>query len=210
MRLFVPELNVLQPRQYSISCAPNGQYYRISVKRERGIAGRPAGFVSSLLHSKVQQGDIIEIAPPSGDFTLDGDADAPIVFISGGVGLTPFMSMLEHLIETGSQRPITWIHGCRGYHVHAFENRVTELSTRHKEMSVHTFYDELTHNTNNNYYEGFVDLSRVKQAITERAEYYICGPGAFIKKQVDYLRKQGVDTSRIHFEEFGPAVLVTA
>ncbi|RAJ89850.1 nitric oxide dioxygenase [Larkinella arboricola] len=210
VRLFVPELNVLQPRQYSLSCAPNGNYYRISVKRESGDQQRPAGYVSNMLHHQVQEGAILEVAPPAGDFTLDMDKTSPAVFISGGVGLTPFMSMLEYLIQAGKDRPITWIHGCRGYEVHAFKDTVSELSDRHGVMSVHTFYDQLEDQTQDNYYEGYVDLSKVKDAIVPQADYYICGPGIFIKKHFDYLRSEGVDASAIHFEEFGPAILVVA
>ncbi|MDR6197555.1 NO-inducible flavohemoprotein [Siphonobacter sp. SORGH_AS_0500] len=208
VRLFVPELQVLQPRQYSISCAPNGNYYRISVKKERGSAERPAGFVSNLLHDKIQEGDILEVAPPAGDFILDVTTNNPIVFISGGVGLTPFMSMLEYLIQTGKDRAITWIHGCRGYEVHAFKESVSELGGRHQQMAIHTFYNKLDDHTQEFYYEGFVDLTKVKEAIVPQADYYICGPAVFIKKHVEYLRSQGVNAQFIHFEEFGPAILV--
>ncbi|WP_134091283.1 NO-inducible flavohemoprotein [Olivibacter sp. XZL3] len=208
VRLYVPELKVLQPRQYSISCVPNGLYYRISVKREQGGAARPAGYVSNLLHHQIKEGDIIEVAPPAGDFTLDAQAKNPVVFISGGVGLTPFMSMLESVVASGNDRPITWIHGCRGYEVHAFREQVTEMSGRHGAMSVHTFYDRLESETQDNYYEGYVDLNKIKQAVVDGADYYICGPGVFIKKHFDYLRAQGVGTEAIHFEEFGPAILV--
>ncbi|RYE26074.1 MAG: NO-inducible flavohemoprotein [Sphingobacteriaceae bacterium] len=208
VRLYVPELKVFQPRQYSISCAPNGDYYRISVKKEHGNSERPAGYISNLLHNQIKEGDIIEVAPPAGDFTLDIHAKTPLVFISGGVGITPFMSMLESVIALGNDRLITWIHGSRGYDVHAFRDKVTELSGRHGSMSVHTFYDRLEQETANNHYEGFVDLSQVKNAITPGADFYICGPGVFIKKHVQYLLSLGIPTDAIHFEEFGPAILV--
>src|SRR5690606_30947558 len=57
LRLFLPELQLLQPRQYSISSAPNGEYYRISVKREAGNQ-HPDGMISNRLHDYVNQGDI--------------------------------------------------------------------------------------------------------------------------------------------------------
>ena len=208
VRLFVPELKVLQPRQYSISCAPNGRYYRISVKREQGSEARPAGYISNMLHNDIQVGAILEVAPPAGDFTLDLNATAPAVFISGGVGLTPFMSMLEYMAESRKDRPVTWIHGSRGYEVHAFRDRVTELGGQHGAMTIHNFYDKLDDQTGDNYFEGFVDLDKVKDAIVPGAAYYICGPGVFIKKHFEYLRKQGVEATAIHFEEFGPAILV--
>ena len=150
---------------------------------------------------------MIEVAAPSGDFVLDTEKTNPIVFISSGVGVTPFMSMLDHLISAGKQRPVTWIHGCRGYQVHGFKDIVRELGEKHGAMSVHTFYDKIEQQTEDGYYEGFVDLSKVQQAIQPNAEYYICGPGAFIKKHFDYLCSQSLKRDNIHFEEFGPATL---
>jgi nitric oxide dioxygenase len=208
VRVYVPELKVLQPRQYSISCAPNGNYYRISVKKEQGTEERPAGYVSNLLHNKVEEGDILEVSPPAGDFILDPEKDGPAVFISGGVGVTPFISMLEYLIQTGKDRAITWIHGCRGFDVHAFRDNVKELGGHHKTMSIHTFYDKLEVDPTENYYEGYVDLDKVKDAIAPNADYYICGPALFIKKHFDFLKSRGVNARDIHFEEFGPANLI--
>lgn len=210
VKVYVPELNVFQPRQYSISYAPNNEFYRISVKRESGNTDKPEGLVSNMLHNQLNEGDIIEVAPPAGDFVLDVNKSTPLVFISGGVGLTPFMSMLEYLIQTNSNRQITWVHGCRDNAVHAFKDTVADLSQRHGDMVVHTFYDSFDNGADDDYYEGFVDLDKIKDAIVPDADYYICGPGAFIKKHVDYLREQGADIAAIHFEEFGPAVLTVA
>lgn len=208
VRVYVPELKVFQPRQYSISAASNGEYYRISVKKEHGNAERPEGYVSNLLHQTVNEGDVIEVAPPSGEFTLDLEKTTPVVFISGGVGLTPFMCMLESVAQKGHDRSITWIHGCRGYAVHAFKDRVKEIGARHKRMDIHTFYDRIENELEENYYEGFVDLQKVEDALTPEANYYICGPGVFIKKHFEYLLSVGVDREKIHFEEFGPALLI--
>jgi nitric oxide dioxygenase len=207
LRLFVPELNVFQPRQYSISCAPNGEYYRISVKKEKGDTLHPAGKVSNLLHEKIQPGDILELAPPAGDFVLDLSKNNPVVFISGGVGLTPFMSMLDYLAGSGTDRPITWIHGCRGYKVHAFKEKVEEFGSRHSTMDIHTFYDKIEHEVQGNFYEGFVDLNKLQEIVRPDADYYLCGPSMFIKKHFEHLLAMGINTEAIHFEEFSPATL---
>lgn len=67
-------------RQYSLSAASNGRTYRISVKRE------PHGKVSGFLHDQVQEGDVLQLFPPAGAFTLK-ESDKPLILISGGVGL---------------------------------------------------------------------------------------------------------------------------
>lgn len=209
IRLFLPELQVFQPRQYSISCACNDNYYRISVKREAGSNLKPEGLVSNRLHQYVKEGDIIEAAPPAGDFTFDINRPNPVVYISGGVGVTPLFSMLETLVQSGSDREITWIHGARHAEVHAFKHAVAELSDNHGGIDVHTFYDEIEQEmAEDNFYEGFVDLEKLDNAVVPGADYFICGPAPFIKKHYEYLRSKGVDKTYIHFEEFGPSILI--
>ena len=76
-------------RNYSISSAPNGETYRISVKRE------PQGIASTWLHDQTEVGTVLKVAPPAGEFFLNEESPRPVVLLSGGVGLTPMMSMLE-------------------------------------------------------------------------------------------------------------------
>lgn len=210
VRMFLPELNVFQPRQYSISCACNDEYYRISVKREGGHDLRPEGLVSNRLHNHVNEGDMIELAPPAGDFVFDINRPNPVVYISGGVGVTPLFSMLETLVKSGSDREVTWIHGARHPEVHAFKHAVAELSDHHGGVDVHTFYDELQQEEleEDNIYEGYVDLQKLNNAIKPGADYYICGPATFIKKHYEFLRSKVVGNENIHFEEFGPSILI--
>lgn len=210
VRLFLAELNLFQPRQYSLSSTPNGNYYRISVKKERGANIRPNGMISNRLHDFVKEGDVIEMAPPASDFTLDVSKKSPVVFISGGVGQTPLMSMLEFLTNTESNREIVWVHGCRNRKVHAFHEPVTTLATQHGRLKKHIFYDYLDEAMQvEGYYEGIVELTKLKdEAILQDADYYICGPAPFIKKQFKDLASMGVKKELIHYEEFGPSVLI--
>ncbi len=83
-------------RQYSLSDAPGKEYYRISVKKEKGV-DTPDGKVSNYLHDHVKEGDMLPVSAPAGDFVLNMDSTLPVVLISGGVGITPMMSMLNTL-----------------------------------------------------------------------------------------------------------------
>ena len=207
LRLYLPELHLLQPRQYSISCAPNGKYYRISVKREATGNALPDGMISNRLHDHVQEGDTVELSAPSGAFVLNGATSAQKVFISGGVGQTPLLSMLEDLLQDNKEIPITWIHGCRNEGVHAFKEYVKEFTQSYANMDQHIFYEQLPNNQNN-LYVGQVDLILIKEAVLKTdAEYYICGPAPFITKHYNFLVENGVAKSVIYFEEFGPASL---
>ncbi|MUV04678.1 NO-inducible flavohemoprotein [Flavobacterium rakeshii] len=208
VRLFLPELNLLQPRQYSLSCAPNGQYYRISVKRETG-SEHPDGMISNRLHQHIEEGNVIDLSAPAGTFVLDAQKSNPKVFISGGVGQTPLMAMLEELIAKNNtdSLPITWIHGCKGTTVHAFKDRLQELQEYSISLKKHIFYDSKDQMVANTY-QGWVDLSLIKDdVLLPNADFYICGPAPFISKHYNFLVENGITKQQIYFEEFGPASL---
>jgi nitric oxide dioxygenase len=209
LRLFLPELNLFQPRQYSLSSAPNGEYYRISVKKEAS-SQHPDGLISNRLHDFVPEGAIVELAAPAGDFTLETTRQTPVVLVSGGVGQTPLLSMLDYLVTTGSRREVVWVHGSRNAQVHAFREPVAALAARHEQVQSHTFYDMLAPGLEQQkgYYAGIVDLQQLSNAaLLPEADYYVCGPAPFIRKQVQDLASLGVPRTAIHFEEFGPATL---
>jgi nitric oxide dioxygenase len=209
VRLFLPELNLFQPRQYSLSNAPNGEYYRISVKKETGAHIRPNGLISNRLHDHINEGDVVEIASPAGEFILDITKTGPVVLISGGVGQTPLLSMVDYLVNTDNKREIVWVHGSRNATVHAFKEQIDALHAQQERFKRHIFYDMLDdQETEEAYYPGIVNLGQLKEeAILPGADYYICGPAPFIKKQFQDLTALGVDKGAIHYEEFGPNVL---
>lgn len=208
LRVFLPELNMIQPRQYSVSCAPNNEYYRISVKREAG-SKHPDGMISNFLHDHIEIDSIVDLTAPAGTFTLNHASSAEKIFISGGVGQTPLMSMLEDLVENKkeNQLPIKWIHGCRNEQVHAFKDKVIELKNVYSNIQEHIFYEDMEENQLSNKNKGRVELDIIQDIIKSDAEYYICGPAPFISKHYEFLISQGINKSAIYFEEFGPASL---
>lgn len=209
IRLFLPEIGLNQARQYSLSHIPSDQYYRISVKREKGQRLNTNGMISNHLHDHVEVEDLVDLTAPTGNFKLMGDIDAPITFISGGVGLTPLMSMLHTLTERNHQHPITWLHACRNQSVHAFRMHVNKLSERLPKFQQHVFYDNLTDRDRaEGIIEGPLDLKNVPSlAKHPNTKYYICGPAGFIQKQHQDLMAMGVDKKAVNFEEFGPQLL---
>ncbi len=108
-------------RQYSLTHAPNGNNYRIAVKRE------PQGKASNFLHDTVQEGDTLSLAPPYGDFFLDVKAETPIALISGGVGVTPMLAMLNSLKMQNHSADIYWLHAAENGAIDAFRSEVTEI-----------------------------------------------------------------------------------
>lgn len=66
--------------------------------------------MSNYLHEHVKEGDVLPVSAPAGDFVLNMDSTLPVVLISGGVGITPMMSMLNTLIEQDSKRNVYFVH----------------------------------------------------------------------------------------------------
>ncbi|WP_426127548.1 NO-inducible flavohemoprotein [Pararhizobium sp. PWRC1-1] len=193
-----------QRRNYSISSGPNDHTYRITVKRE------PHGVVSSILHDQVQEGDRVFLAPPSGDFFLAHDTARPIVLLSGGVGLTPMVSMLESIIEDGTSAPLFFVHATQHGDVHAMGDHVRALADIHPEIRAAVFYtsprDGDEHGRHYDH-SGRIDMEWLSSNTPlAEAEFYLCGPKGFLSAMVGGLASQGVDNSRIHYEFFGPAV----
>ncbi|GGO83134.1 flavohemoprotein [Marinobacterium nitratireducens] len=192
-------------RQYSLSDAPNGKTYRISVKREPGT---PQGQVSNFLHDHVEIGDEIDLLPPAGDFFLDVEQETPVVLLSGGVGLTPMLSMLSTLVESGHKAPVHYLHACENGRQHAFRDRVTALSQAHEQVHSFTWYREpLADDRIDEDYDavGLIDLTPLRDAILQDdSQFYFCGPVGFMRAVHRQLKDWGVEDSRLHYELFGP------
>lgn len=213
IKVDIPGEEHTQIRQYSLSDSSGKGYYRISVKREDASQGRPAGKVSTYLHEHVQTGDVVWLSAPAGDFVLNQVDDRPVVLLSGGVGLTPMVSMLNTLIEKYPNRPVTFIHAAQNSELHAMEEHITSLASKNQQVTVYYCYDQPTkkdRELQTHHKEGYIDLPWLQSVITDRnAQFYFCGPLPFMQSINSSLAAWGVPASDIHFEFFGPAASLT-
>lgn len=207
VRCFIPDLGLYQPRQYSLSDVPAGDHFRISVKREFATGTRPAGRISNVLHESMPEGSLLEVSMPYGDFTLDTNADTPVVLISGGVGLTPMMAMLKTLVEQGKSRPVLFIHAVRNRAVHAMSKDLSEIVSQNPQVSRMVFYEELTPGDVKGFdydYVGRINIKDLKDKVVfSNADYYLCGPVPFMNAHREALQNLGVPSERVHSEVFG-------
>jgi nitric oxide dioxygenase len=190
-------------RNYSISSAPDGKTYRITVKREH------EGVVSNWLHDEAGPGTVLKVSPPAGEFFLDDAPRRPVVLLSGGVGLTPMMSMLETISAQYPELPVHFVHGTRDGSTHAMRDRVRSLAATRPGIKVTTFYEtprEADQAGRDFDQAGLIDVDwlRANTPIKE-ADYFLCGPHPFLRKFVAGLSLSGVASDRIHYEFFGPA-----
>ena len=191
-----------EKRNYSISAGPNSERYRISVKRE------DLGAVSRFLHDQIQVGDVLRATPPAGDFFLADLPARPVVLLSGGVGLTPMVSMVEHIAKAHPELEAHFVHGALNSGVHALDGHVRSLAKDHGGVSVTTFYSNPlagdrvgeTHDI-----DGFISIDWLAANTPfADADFYLCGPTPFLKVFVTGLVGAGVPADRIHYEVFGP------
>ena len=198
-----------QIRQYSLSDAPGKPYYRISVKREDAVQDCSEGLVSTYLHKHADEGGTLLLSAPAGDFTLNTADERPVVLLSGGVGLTPMLSMLNTLADRYPGRPVTFIHAAQNGRVHAMRQQVGMLASKHPQVSVYYCYTNPTENDRELqlfHKEGYIDLPWLQTVIADKnASYYFCGPTPFMAAINSFLRQWDVPDSDIHYEFFGPA-----
>lgn len=189
-------------RNYSISSAPDGQGYRISVKRE------PMGLASGWLHEQ-PLGTVLKVAAPAGEFFIEALPQRPVVLLSGGVGLTPMVAMLEWLVEQGAEQPVHYIHGTHDRDTHAMRAHIRALAEQGSDIRVTDFHQTpLADEVAGRDYDiaGLItDDWLLANTPAATADYYICGPRPFLRAAVSALSLAGVPAARIHYEFFGPA-----
>ncbi|WP_139668720.1 NO-inducible flavohemoprotein [Pseudomonas sp. F16(2018)] len=186
-----------QRRNYSLSALCDGEQYRISVKREAG------GKVSNYLHDGLMVGDTLQLFPPSGDFTLVA-SDKPLVLISGGVGITPTLAMLEAALET--ERPVHFIHCARNGAVHAFRDWINGLAARHPQLKRFYCYAEEDGSQAADAV-GVLDQDLLAEWLPRERDIdaYFLGPKGFMAAIKRQLKGLGVPEGQSRYEFFGPA-----
>ncbi len=199
-------------RTYSLSDAPSRDYYRLSIKRQPSPPDRPdlyPGVSSSYFHDHVQPGSRIRAQAPRGRFSLDPEGETPVALLSAGVGLTPLVSMLNTIVDSGMRRPTWFIHGSRNGREHALGPHVRAVVSENSTVNAHIRYSRpLPEDEPGSDYddEGYVDIELVRRLLPDQNfDFYVCGPTPFMKSILDDLLAWGVSESRIHYEFFGPA-----
>ncbi|KXV10870.1 FAD-binding oxidoreductase [Caballeronia megalochromosomata] len=194
-------------RTYTLSVAPSDGVYRISVKRD--------GRVSTHLHETLKVGGIIEARAPAGDFTIDPFEHRPAVLMAAGVGITPMLAMLRHIVYEGLRkrrvRPVWMIVSAHSLANRAFAREIDALA-QSAGGAVNVI--RVLSDTNGAQFERDYDVSgRIDlDLLTSRLpfndyDFYMCGPGAFMQTIYDGLRGLNVSDTRIHAEAFGPSAL---
>ena len=202
-------------RCYSLSDAPDTATYRITVKRSVAPLDQPdlpPGIVSSRLLDTLCEGDLLKAKAPSGGFRLDADPSTPAVFVAGGIGVTPILSMVRWSLAHQPGRVIHLFYGVRNGSDHAFKSVLEEMARTHPNFHLFVFYAApgADDQKGRDFHEqGFIDVSALKRFLPHgRRAFYVCGPPPMMANLVPALGVWGVPAADIRFEAFGPASIV--
>lgn len=187
IRTAVPGHEYLMNRQYTIT-EYGENHLRISVKNEN--KANPAGVVSAYLHT-APIGTVVDVSSPAGVFTLD-ESSKPVLFIAGGVGVTPLQTMLKSI----NNRQATFIQCATNEKVAAFTEQIAQ-QVAHLNGEYKAVYSEQ---------DGHISKDIIATYYKSGMEVYICGPTAFMESVIQQLTELNVPAESIHYEFFGPAI----
>lgn len=188
-------------RNYTLSDTPGNDYFRITVKRENH------GKASQYLHDNIKVGDAIEASKPLGDFSLTTRSEKPVVLLSGGVGITPMLSMLEYIIKKQKNRSVYFLHSSHDKTVQPMFERLREINTENENVFVSIFHS--SPNTSEQQFldydfKGIISKDYLNKTLPSLdMDYFLCGPVGFMENIYSHLMSFKIPEDAIHYEFFG-------
>lgn len=196
-------------RAYSIASSPCCQgWCEITVKH--AASGRVSGY----LHERVREGDLLHVSVPYGRFTFRGKEAPSVVFIAGGVGITPLMSSIRYLTDQSWEGEIYLIYACANRESIIFSEELERLSRRHPKLHVTI----LLSNEESPVWDGprgYVTKEVLLSAVPDIAKrrVHLCGPPPMMDAVRKLLREMGVPSEQVKTELFlssKPREIITA
>ena len=197
--LIVDINGVRTSRPFSLVSSPNQlAYYELGVKRKE------SGFVSIYLLDKLKVGDILEATEPLGDLYYNRIFHGKdLVFIAGGSGITPFISMLRDITEQNLKLNVWLFFGCLTEDDILFREELEDIQRRRPNIKIHYILSEPGLGWDGAC--GFITKEKILDEIksTEKKFFYIVGNRAMYSFIQEQLEELNISKSRIIFELFG-------
>ncbi|RKR06567.1 ferredoxin-NADP reductase [Kushneria sinocarnis] len=187
-------------RSYTISSAPSVPYsFSITVKR------LPDGEVSNWLHDNLGEGDRLVVHGPVGSFNAIDHPSEKVLYLSGGVGITPLMSMTRWFFDTNANVDIAFVHSARTPADVIYARELEHMASRIPEFDLHIVCERREIGQSWAGYRGFLTqqlLELIAPDYLER-EIFCCGPEPYMAAVRKILQSQGFDMAHYHEESFG-------
>ena len=195
VRVFVKGQDLIQPRQYTVVKA-DATSLTIAVKEVEAVEKSPAGMVSNTLHNDINEGDVVEVSFPVGEFNLP-EGNGELCLLSAGIGITPLFAMLKEAVQKDPTRKISFVHVCKNKEAIPFREELA-LVVKEGNASFEVFETSEHGRPSEDFF---------KSLVSQGADYCICGPVPFMKLAASELVKNGVAENKIHAEKFGTGAI---
>jgi glycine betaine catabolism B len=183
-------------RAFTLASAPGNDLVRLGVK----FYPHGSAFKQSMLAMK--PGDVVYASHVAGDFTLPNDETQKLAFLAGGIGVTPFRSMVEQMLATGDRRDAVLFYGNNTTNEIAYADLFEKAETV---LGLRTVYAVVKGNARDtNMHHGFIDANLIKQQLPDYQErlFYISGPRSMVTKFQQVLAEMGIARSMIKTDFF--------
>jgi len=213
LRLVEPQDIAFWPGQYVDIALPGTETTRsfsmanVSSKEsgqlEFVIRVYPDGQFSHFLDTELAIGDRLQVVGPFGVFTLRDGRDSDLVFVGGGAGMAPILSVLRSLAERGSTRKATYYYGARSQRDLCFEKELYALTDS---LPNFRYIPALSEADDDEAWEGEVglitDIVRKYETDLSGADSYVCGPPPMVEAAMDVLTSLGAPEKNIYYDKF--------
>jgi propane monooxygenase reductase subunit len=163
----------------------------------------PDGLFSHFLDTTLQVGDRLNLSGPYGVFTLREGDDVDLIFVGGGAGMAPILSLLRSMAERGLTRKATYYYGARGKRDLCFE---AELQALTEAIPGFRYVPALSEPAAGDGWDGetglITDVVRRHEAGLSKAHAYVCGPPPMVEAAIPLLAQLGVPEKRIYYDKF--------
>lgn len=198
LNIFTEIDGVRTSRPYSISSSPRQRsYYEITVAKIKD------GFVSDYFLNNVKVNDEFEANGPAGVFKYNGAFHSnKSLFLAGGSGITPFMSMIREVLDTNLDRELVLIYGCSSAKNALFHEELEHYSQLHPNFKYYLVISNL--DDDSHFEKGFITSELISRLVPNYHEFtcYICGPQVMNSFCVQELEKLNVPAKKIRREMF--------
>jgi propane monooxygenase reductase component len=163
----------------------------------------PDGLFSHFLDTRLAVGDRLNVTGPFGVFTLREGYESDLVFVGGGAGMAPILSLLRSMAEKGIERNATYYYGARGRKDLCFEE---ELRALEQTLPGFRYVPALSEPAEGDEWDGetglITDVVKRHEQNLSGAHAYICGPPPMVEAAMPLLSTLGVEEKRIYYDKF--------
>lgn len=161
------------------------------------------GRFTKRMYKEINEGDIVWLKLPYGNFTFNDSIENTAILIAGGTGITPYISFMEYAIDSKLNKKIVLYYGVRSKDLLLFADVISECENKLLNFKKVIYIEELESDEDKKYRKGILDMDKIyMEAENNNAHFYLSGPIEMIKKFKSYFRKHSVAETNIHIDEW--------